>query len=213
LLGIRTFADGAPLQLSLGLGGEPDTAGKSFHIVPPEPVAIDWVGRPARVWPPQNGHTRFLLVKGLSSNPGAEAQPPTEWAVGIETRLDPIPAGLLQTLKNPAAGLGTNWVSTLGDAPTTPAGSTNLPPTIAAEATAAIPPEKLAEYQTICSVIEELASQERELLVQFTPENPVVKSVRERIASKQKLKQRLEEENPGLALPKTSQVRRQPPER
>ncbi|HXP62885.1 MAG TPA: hypothetical protein VN829_20460, partial [Dongiaceae bacterium] len=205
LLGIRTFADGAPLQFSLGLDGEPDTADKSFHIVPPEPVAVDWVGRPARVWPPQNGHTKFLLVKGSSSSAGDEARPPTEWAVGIETRLDPIPADLLRTLKNPVNGLGTNWLSTLGDGSTTTAGSTNLPPTIAAEAAPAIPPEKLAEYKTICSVIDELVSQEGELLVQFTPENRVVKNVRERIASKQKLKKQLEEENPGLALLKTGQ--------
>ncbi|MGA2657420.1 MAG: serine/threonine-protein kinase [Verrucomicrobiota bacterium] len=213
LLGNRTFADGAPLQLSLGLEGEPDNADKSFHIVPPEPVAIDWVGEPARVWPPQNGHTKFLLLKGSSSNPGAEAQPPTEWAVGIETRLDPIPADLLRNLKNPVIGLGTNWLSTLGNAPTTPAGSTNPLTTPAPEATAAIPPEKLAEYKTICSLIEELASQERELLVQLTPENPVVKSVRDRIASKQKIKQQLEEENPGLALLKTGQIPSQVPEK
>jgi hypothetical protein len=57
------------------------------------------------------------------------------------------------------------------------------------------------------------ACQERELLVQLTPENPVVKSVRERISSKKKIRQQLEDENPGLALVKTGQVPSQAPEK
>jgi tRNA A-37 threonylcarbamoyl transferase component Bud32 len=213
LLGDKTFADGAPLQLSIGLQEDPVNADKSFHIVPPEPVAIDWVGEPAHVWPPENGHTRFLLVKGSSSNSGMETQPPTEWGVGVETRLDPIPADLLRNLQNPVVGLGTNWLAALGNAPPAPAGSTNQTHGIIADTTATISPEKLAEYKAICSLIEGLSSEERELLVQFTAESTVVKGVRERIASNQKMKKQLEDENPGLGLPRTGPAQSQGPEK
>lgn len=205
LLGNKTFADGAPLQLTLGVLGEPDNADKSFHIVPPEPVAIDWVSEPVRVWPPQNGHTKFLLVRGSSSNPGVQAQPPTQWGVGIETRLDPIPPDLLRNLTNPVVGSGTNRLAWLENAPPAPA--------VTPEATAAIPPEKLAEYKAICSLIEGLSNEERELLVQFTPESTIVKGVRARIAANQRTKQQLEDENPGLALLKPGQTQGQAPEK
>src|SRR5689334_7155842 len=59
LLGNTTLADGSSLQLSLGSAG-PDMEDKAFHVISPEPVHIDWVGEPARLWPPQNGHTNFL---------------------------------------------------------------------------------------------------------------------------------------------------------
>jgi hypothetical protein len=125
LLGNTTFADGAPLQISLGLLEGPDPEDKSFHVVPPEPVAVDWAGEPAQVWPPQNGHTKFLLIKGLSANTGAEAQLPTEWAVGIEMRLDPIPENFLHDFRSPVVGLGTNWLSTFENTAASSAGSTN----------------------------------------------------------------------------------------
>ena len=112
LLGNTTLADGAPLQLSLGFAG-PDSGDKAFHVVPPEPVNIDWVGEPPRLWPPQNGHTKFLLVKGSSVNTGPGGEPPTEWGVGIEARLDPIPENVLRDLKNPTVTLGTNGQAVL----------------------------------------------------------------------------------------------------
>jgi hypothetical protein len=116
LLGNTTFADGAPLQISLGVQQGPENTDKSFHIVPPEPVAVDWVGEPASIWPPQNGHTKVLLVKGASANTGMGIQPLAEWAVGIEARLDPIPANFLRDVKSPVVGLGTNWLSSFENA-------------------------------------------------------------------------------------------------
>ena len=143
LLGNTTFADGAPLQFSLALLQGQDRAAKSFHLVPPEPVAVDWVAEPPQLWPPQNGHTRFLLVKGSASNLGADAQPPAEWSVGVELRLDPIPATLLDALKDPVIHLGSNWVSAFenGLTPST----VTLSPTAEDPASLAMPPEKPSE--------------------------------------------------------------------
>jgi len=107
LLGNTTFADGAPLQLTLGLAG-PEAGDKTFNIVPPEAVAIDWASEPPRLWPPQNGHTKFLLVKGMSANPSPQGESPTEWAVGLEARVDPIPENVLRDLRSPVVSLGTN---------------------------------------------------------------------------------------------------------
>jgi tRNA A-37 threonylcarbamoyl transferase component Bud32 len=107
LLGNTSFADGAPLQLSLALAG-PEAGDKSFNIVPPEAVTIDWASEPLHLWPPQNGHTKFLLIKGLSANPSPQGEPPTEWAVGLEARLDPIPENVLRELRSPVVKLGTN---------------------------------------------------------------------------------------------------------
>ena len=107
LLGNTTLADGAPLQLSMGFDG-PDSRDKVFHVVPPESVNIDWVGEPPRLWPPQNGHTKFLLAKGQSASAGPGGEPATEWEVGIEARLDPVPENVLRELKSPTVSLGTN---------------------------------------------------------------------------------------------------------
>jgi len=105
LLGNNSFADGAPLHLALGLTPGPDPSAKSIHLIPPEPITIDWVGEPQRVWPPQNGHSKFLLVKGVSANSPPRGQPHAQWAVGIETRLDPLPPEL-QKLESPRVILG-----------------------------------------------------------------------------------------------------------
>jgi len=129
-LGNGALADGAPLEFSLNLDGTPESATKTFHVVSPQEVALDWVGEPSQLWPPQNAHTKFLLVKGQSARPTiplAAAVPatdspdaasgptdgggPAEWAVGIEARLDPIPERWVQALGKPRVGLGTNWVS------------------------------------------------------------------------------------------------------
>ena len=109
LLGNTSFADGAPLEVSLGLDQGQDHPEKSFHVVPPEPLRIDWVGTPPQLWPPQNGHTKFVLLKGVPADSQMSMQPDTEWAVGIEMRLDPIPESLLDALSVPVVRLGTNW--------------------------------------------------------------------------------------------------------
>lgn len=86
LLGNSTFGDGAPLRLAFSLAGKDE---QIVHVVPPERITIDWVGVPTHLWPPQNGHTKFLLVKGFAENSTPDA-PIVEWGLGVETRLDPI---------------------------------------------------------------------------------------------------------------------------
>jgi tRNA A-37 threonylcarbamoyl transferase component Bud32 len=115
LLGNTTFADGAPLQISLNVAG-PESGDKSFQVVPPEPVSVDWAAEPPRLWPPENGRTKFLLIKGLAANPGAPGEPATEWALGIEARVDPISENVLRDLKSPVVTLGTNLFSVIEDA-------------------------------------------------------------------------------------------------
>ena len=115
LLANSSLADGAPLQLSLGLIG-PEPGDKTFHIATPEPVTVDWVGEPPRLWPPQNGHTKFLLVKGISTKPAASG-PSAEWAVGIEARLDPIPDNVLRDLKTPLVTFNSNNIARFDEFP------------------------------------------------------------------------------------------------
>lgn len=175
LLGGTTLADGAPLQFSVSLLA-PLHGDKSFHVVPPEPVVIDWVAEPAQLWPPQNGHTRFLLMKGISSSASAELSSGTEWAVAIEERLDPIPETATDTLPTPQIILGTNGALRVDQASD----------------------DKIRRYLQVCNLIKKLRDRERDLLVQFTPENSVVKEVREQIGAQEQVKQEFEAETPGL---------------
>jgi hypothetical protein len=113
LLGNTTLADGAPLEFTLGFSRESDPTRKTFHLTPPESLSIDWVSEPSRIWPPQNGHTKFVLMKGFPSAEQGFASS-AEWAVGIETRLDPIPAEYFLDLNRGVIGLGSNWLSAEG---------------------------------------------------------------------------------------------------
>jgi len=140
LLGDTTFADGAPMHLSLGLLTGPDHTQKSLHLTPPEPVSIEWVGEPNRIWPPQNGHSRFLLVKGTASNPAIQDQPQTEWALGIETRIDPLPPTVLRGLKNPTVLVGTNSLADF-DPTSSSARATNTPTAVEADPIPAVAPQ------------------------------------------------------------------------
>jgi tRNA A-37 threonylcarbamoyl transferase component Bud32 len=203
LLGNTRFADGAPLQFSCGLDG-PEAMTRSFHVLPPEPIDVDWVGDTVQIWPPQNGRTRFLLIKGYSANTGPEAQSPVEWAVGIETRLDPIPANLLREFKRPVVELGTNWFSAFEAA--LPSSTSTAPPGGASVQAEALSKEKISEYRALCTLLDSLAVEQRELLLHFPPESMVAKGVREQIVAKQKLKKELEEENPELAQLKLEPV-------
>jgi len=56
----------------------------------------------------------------------------------------------------------------------------------------------LMDYNRVCGLLENLSKREQDLLVTFTAENSYVKQVRQQIAVNEKLKQQLEEENPGL---------------
>jgi hypothetical protein len=187
LLGGTTLADGAPLQFSLALL-EPLHDDKSFQMEPPEPVLIDWVTEPAQLWPPQNGHTRFVLMKGVSTAPAAELPLQSEWTVAIEARLDPIPENVSDSLRTPRILLGTNWL------PQGERGSI-LPNSVGdASAKAALWDMKIARYLQACNSIDQLATREKELLTQFTSENTFVKTVREELAAQQQIKRQLEAE-------------------
>jgi tRNA A-37 threonylcarbamoyl transferase component Bud32 len=126
LLGNTTLGDGAPLEFSLGPDGESENRRKSFHMVPPEPLLVDWAGEPRQIWPPLNGHTRYILLKGAKAPVAPDTQipgeAPVQWSVGIETRLDPIPERFLQNLQQVVVGVDADWRSTFETSPaTTPA--------------------------------------------------------------------------------------------
>jgi uncharacterized protein involved in exopolysaccharide biosynthesis/Mrp family chromosome partitioning ATPase len=61
-----------------------------------------------------------------------------------------------------------------------------------------VPPDKLDEYRRICTILETLQKNERDLLVEFTPGSTMVKPIEDRITENTKLKRQLEDENPGL---------------
>jgi uncharacterized protein involved in exopolysaccharide biosynthesis/Mrp family chromosome partitioning ATPase len=65
-----------------------------------------------------------------------------------------------------------------------------------------VPADKLAEYKRVNDLLDALRTKERELLLQFLPENSRVKEIRDQMASVQKDKTKLEEENPGLVAVK-----------
>lgn len=62
-----------------------------------------------------------------------------------------------------------------------------------------VPVEKLEEYKGICAELSTAQSSKRELLVKFTPENPSVQRLSERIARVEQEKRKLEQEFPKLA--------------
>lgn len=55
-------------------------------------------------------------------------------------------------------------------------------------------------YKSISGQLEVLRKKEIDLLAQYTEENPLVKSVREQIATEEKRRQKMEAENPSLAM-------------
>jgi uncharacterized protein involved in exopolysaccharide biosynthesis/Mrp family chromosome partitioning ATPase len=61
-----------------------------------------------------------------------------------------------------------------------------------------VPPEKVAEYRKVSTLLEGLRKREQDLLLQFTPENSWVRQVQEQIATQAKLKEDLEAANPTL---------------
>jgi hypothetical protein len=205
LLGGTTLADGAPLQFTVTFVAEQDD-NKSFHLVTPEPVAIDWVCEHTQLWPPPNGHTRFVLMKGSSDASSAQASFATEWAVTIEERLDPIPEHVADKTSRPQIILGTNWAfgaeapSSGGITPSSTQGEALSEP--------AIREAQIGRYMQACSAIKQLEAREKELLIQFTPDNTWVKTVREEITAQQELKRQLEAE---LARTEASQVARDVP--
>ncbi len=70
-----------------------------------------------------------------------------------------------------------------------------------------VPPEKLAEYKRVSSLLDTLVKKEQDLLLQFTTENAMVKSVQQQIATNDKLKKQLEDAYPGLLVVKVSETK------
>jgi uncharacterized protein involved in exopolysaccharide biosynthesis/Mrp family chromosome partitioning ATPase len=110
-------------------------------------------------------------------------------------------AGAAPTNNMPAIGFGLAAVG-LGlwstNAPLSKAvGSSNA--NVASATNAAISDAAIAEYRKVCTLLENLEKKEQELLVQFTPASPLVKSVQEQLEGYQNLKARLEGENPGIS--------------
>jgi Mrp family chromosome partitioning ATPase len=62
--------------------------------------------------------------------------------------------------------------------------------------------EKVAEYNRLCGLLETLGKKEQELVSYLTPSNPVLASVQQQMAHNQKLKQQMEDENPGFRVMK-----------
>ncbi|MGO8927564.1 MAG: exopolysaccharide transport family protein [Limisphaerales bacterium] len=85
---------------------------------------------------------------------------------------------------------------------TKPVAATNEP---AATNEVAVPSAKIDEYKRVCRLLDTLERKEQELSLQFTPINPLVKEVRGQMAENERLKQRLEDENPGLLAVKISE--------
>lgn len=62
----------------------------------------------------------------------------------------------------------------------------------------AVPREQLAEYRRLCARLDQLLTNEQNLLLQFTEESLYVKAIRGQIAEVQARKQKLEEQYPAL---------------
>jgi succinoglycan biosynthesis transport protein ExoP len=76
-----------------------------------------------------------------------------------------------------------------------PAGRTNAPAT---NLMAQVPRERIAEYRRLCARLEQLTTNEQNLLMQFTDESLYVKAIRNQIAEVQAQKQKLESDYPAL---------------
>lgn len=64
---------------------------------------------------------------------------------------------------------------------------------------AVIPPAQVSEYRATLAKIDTLTRRESELLLQFTPESPFVRAVRDLLREQEQQRQRLESEHPGIA--------------
>jgi len=140
----------------------------------------------------------------------------------------------LDSLADPGPATGTNAVKLAGSTPAPPvltsngtnvANNTNGSPalrTLAAgnpvpsetptnnavtDDTTKVPSEIVADYLRVHSLLEALSKRQTELLVQFTPESPLVKGVQSQIADAEKRKSQLEKDHPGLLVTKTNEAR------
>jgi uncharacterized protein involved in exopolysaccharide biosynthesis/Mrp family chromosome partitioning ATPase len=84
--------------------------------------------------------------------------------------------------------------------------------TAAAASTNAPSPEKVTEYKHVSDMVDAFRTEEKSLLLQFLPGNSRVKDVRDQIASAEKQKKQLEDENPGLLAKKVAEAKVANPE-
>jgi len=68
-----------------------------------------------------------------------------------------------------------------------------------------VPSAKLTEYKRVSNLLETLDKNEQELSLHYTATNALVRSVRQQIADNTRLKEQLEQENPGLLAVKVSE--------
>jgi tRNA A-37 threonylcarbamoyl transferase component Bud32 len=107
-LGITRLADGAPLECSLRLQSDQNPQKTLFYVMPPVDLVLGWGATYRQLWPPLNGFQKYLLLKGTSQGEDA-----AEWLVGVEVRLDPLPAEAGRRLQQPLIQRGTNWLAAL----------------------------------------------------------------------------------------------------
>jgi polysaccharide biosynthesis transport protein len=107
----------------------------------------------------------------------------------------------------------TTLATTTNRATNSLAGSNAIPAGVAAADSATnnaaaageVPPEKLAQYESLRSDLENFRRVEQGLKVEFNDKNPRVKAVEDQIADTKKLIAKLETENPGLVGVRTPQ--------
>lgn len=89
---------------------------------------------------------------------------------------------------------------------------TNAVATASTTSTNTATPEKVSEYKHVCDMLDAFRNQEKALLLQFLPGNSRVKDVRDQIASAEKQKKQLEDENPSLIASKAAETKAANPE-
>jgi uncharacterized protein involved in exopolysaccharide biosynthesis/Mrp family chromosome partitioning ATPase len=72
------------------------------------------------------------------------------------------------------------------------------PETPSAKPEADVPSDKMEEYKSVCGRLDSFRKQEQGLLAQYTEENSMVRGIRERIASVEKTRKKLEADYPKL---------------
>jgi uncharacterized protein involved in exopolysaccharide biosynthesis/Mrp family chromosome partitioning ATPase len=72
---------------------------------------------------------------------------------------------------------------------------------------AVVKPELVTEYKRICGLLDSLQKREQDLLIQYTAENKLVKTVQQQMAENDKRKAQLELENPGLLSVRVSETK------
>jgi len=147
-------------------------------------------------------HTGTNVTAGSGSqsavaNAGSSRTTPTN-ASFAATALRPDSPGYAATTNLSAVGLGLAAVGLSLPSQSAAPIATNAIGT-SATTNSSVTDGAIAEYRKVCTLLDSLEKKEQELLVQFTPVSPLVKSVHEQMDAYQKLKTQLETENPGIS--------------